>query len=227
MERNTEMKPNNSTKPNNQNGLDCSTCEEGQRRRKKDLTCSRCYQAYIEEAGKALARGQAISLPEWVIGKAEERVAPLRADLDRKKAEYRELQQKVGERAFREIKTSLKGKSVPVEAFNAALRQKKDEFWKAEGGNRLHFEVKTLEKKTTFIEGLLSELRQKVADYAARAEAAEQAETVSPADADEVSENDPADEPALVVGEPTVPEDKAPPEAEPPKKRRLLGRKKK
>ena len=186
-------------KTNHQNRLYCPTCREGQRNRPKDLVCPDCYKKYTEEAGRALARGEAISIPEWVMGIAGEQLATLQAEFHQKQNEYTALQERVGEEAFQEIRSSLKGKSVPQEVFNSALRQKKDELWKANKGNRLHFEVKTLEKQIAFIEGLLSELQTKAEEFAERTRATEG----SPADADDpegkddedgTSEEDTADE---------------------------------
>jgi len=153
------------------------------------MKTNHCYKKYTEEAGRALARGEAISIPEWVMGIAGEQLATLREELRQKQTEYTALQEKVGEEAFQEIRSSLKGKSVPREVFNSALRQKKDELWKANKGNRLHFEVKTLEKQTAFIEGLLSELQAKAEEYAERARATEG----SPTDADDPEGEDDED----------------------------------
>ena len=188
---------------NHQNRLYCPTCGEGQRNRPKDLVCPDCYKRYTEEAGRALARGEAISIPEWVMGIAGEQLATLQAELRQKQTEYTALQREVGEEAFQEIRSSLKEKSVPREVFNAALRQKKDELWKANRGNRLHFEVKTLEKQTAFIEGLLSELRTKAEEFAERTRAAE----VSPTNADDPEGKDDEDRDAAdeYVEEPVAP----------------------
>lgn len=140
---------------------DCPLCE-----RKKDqakhLVCSECYKLWTYQAGKTLAtEGQIVSIVAWTKEELEKKLPKLRTELEEKKTKYTSLQEEVDSEAYREIVASLQGERVPDEVFRVALAEKRKELWQGKGGNKLHFELKTLEEKLTFLESFYQELQKK------------------------------------------------------------------
>lgn len=141
--------------------LVCPICDSG-KRNKNHLVCGKCYKNFVDEAAKLLAKGKAITLPEWVEVKIREKLPLLQKELEEKRESYTKLQDEVSQLAFGEIREALGSKkSVPREVFKKALTEKKKELWRDKGGNKLCREFRTLETKVNFLTTLLKELEEK------------------------------------------------------------------
>lgn len=140
----------------------CPLCGK-EKERASHVVCNECYQIYTTQAGRSLAReGRVIPFTIWTKEEVEKRFQPLQTQLEDIRKKYDVLSKEVSEAAYQDITTKLGGKRVDPEVFRAALREKRDELWKQKGGGRLHWELKTLEKKVEFLGGMLAELTAKV-----------------------------------------------------------------
>lgn len=139
---------------------ECPLC--GKEKQAKHVVCNECYSLYTNQAGKTLAReGKIIPFTTWAKGEVEKRFQDLQNQLTQKKKEYEDLQGIVASEAFQSLVDSLHGEKVQDAIFRNALFEKKKEFWKKKGGNRLHYELKNLEAKFSFLEQLFQELQVK------------------------------------------------------------------
>jgi len=147
---------------------ECPLCDK-----KKDqaryLVCSECYRLWTNQAGKTLAtKGQIISILDWTKEETEKKLPTLRAGLSEKQTKYKVLQDEVNNEAFRKIIASLQGKKIPDEVFQVALIETKKKLWAEKGGNKLHFEFKSLEERLNFLESFCQELQKKTENEAAK-----------------------------------------------------------
>jgi len=142
--------------------LFCPVCGCSSKQNKNHLVCGKCYKNFVDEAAKLLAKGKAITLPEWVEVKIREKLPLLQKELEEKRESYTKLQEEVSQSAFEKIREALGAKkSVPREVFKRALTEKKKELWREKRGDRLCREFRTLEAKVNFLTTLLKELEEK------------------------------------------------------------------
>jgi len=137
---------------------DCPACGQKKRTRANDLVCPSCYKAYAEEAGRALANGQVVGLPDWVAERGETLLLVLEDQCTEKQSAFEKLQEAVSNEAYEQIKKATGGKFVDREVFKTALAQKRKEIWAAKGGHKLFAELKTAEALVGFIKGVLKQL---------------------------------------------------------------------
>ncbi|MBU2219416.1 hypothetical protein KKG15_02930, partial [Patescibacteria group bacterium] len=101
----------------------------------------------------------------------------LKNQLTQKKEEYIGLQEQVRADAYtilanslrgKNITNSLRGKNIVGDIFKNALAEKKKEIWGIKGGNKLHYELKSIESNIVFLQGLKDELQTKIQSFESR-----------------------------------------------------------
>jgi hypothetical protein len=143
---------------------ECPIC--GKEKQAKHLVCNDCYQIYTSEAGRSLARdGKIPPFTVWAAESIEKRLQELKTQLVQKNEEYISLQEQVRADAYTVITNSLRGKKISPEIFKNALKEKKREVWGTRGGNKLHYQLKSIENKIVFLKGLCDELRLKIQSF--------------------------------------------------------------
>lgn len=140
---------------------ECPVCSK-EKQKGKHLVCRECFQEYTEIASDTLAKGgEVIHIVAWAAEKIAARVPDLETGLELLRDQYCSLRGKVKEEALSFVRKSLNGKKVPLEVFNGAVEKKGKELWGDNGGNKLHFQVKSLENRIDFLKALLGELETK------------------------------------------------------------------
>ncbi len=146
---------------------ECPIC--GKEKQAKHLVCNGCYQIYTGDAGRSLARdGKIPPFTTWAYERIEKRLEEGKNQLSQKKEEYISLQEQVRADAYTVITNSLRGKKISPEIFKNALKEKKGEVWGTRGGNKLHHELKSMESKIVFLQGLRDELQVKIQSFESR-----------------------------------------------------------
>ena len=145
----------NSGRKKNQVFLHCPLCG-GNRRKSSDIVCPKCYQTYTNEAAIKLARGNYISLWDWV----REKIAEILPELEKEYAQAKEavdqLKIMVHQKTLEALKKTLQGKPVSKEIWTQAYRLKKQEIWEKCGGNKAFAQMKALENRISFIKEILA-----------------------------------------------------------------------
>jgi len=132
--------------------LKCLTCGKLERS-PEHRVCESCFKIFHKEDGKnQVLTGKPLSFSEWVKKRVKERFKDLQNQLQETQEKYDVLQKEVQNKAFQ---NSTEGKYVEQREFNETMRQKKRKLWQEGGGNRLHWQLKNLEKETTLLEGAL------------------------------------------------------------------------
>jgi len=140
------------------NNGNCPACGE-RKQQNGHFVCRECYNSYQAEAAEALAGASTvITLRAWVHPKAAARLAELQQQLEKKQAEYAALQEQTKSEAYQAITETLKGQRVDHQVFCRALKTKAKELWKDRGGNRLHYELRTLESQVAVLKGTVKGL---------------------------------------------------------------------
>ena len=143
------------------NNYDCPVCGKRRRRNAQDLVCPFCFKQYAEEAGNALAEGRVISLTEWVLPRAEKLLKELKEQFQEKTKAFEDLQEQVNNEAFQIIKGTTNGKYIEKRVFSIGLRKTKKELWEKYGGNKLFAQMKNLERRVSFVGGVVESIREK------------------------------------------------------------------
>lgn len=143
----------------------CLVCGKECKTPHPDLICQSCYkEGYILEAGKFLAqKGKILSVEEWVKTRMASRLEALHSDIAKKRAEYSSLQDEVRIEAIKTITESLGGRVIPKEILNAAIQEKRKVLWQTKKGNKLHWELKTLESQLASLQRFLGKSSPKTA----------------------------------------------------------------
>ena len=139
----------------------CPTC--GQKKQKlKHFVDLECFRLYTNDASDALAKnGNVLILSEWVKERIAARVPILEVKLELLRWEYRSLQGTVKDEAVSSIRKASWKKKVSPEVISEAIRKKSNDLWYEKGGNKLHYEVVSLENEIIFLNKLLKELEEK------------------------------------------------------------------
>ena len=138
----------------NLNNSECPLCGE-RKRDPKHLVCATCYKSFTNHAGRSLAGGTVLPMPEWIKDRAVEKLEGLQEEFAGIEERYTALQQEVHDDAYAAIMETLKGTTVKHEVLMSALQTKKKELWAARRGNALHAQKKTLENRIDLLEGFV------------------------------------------------------------------------
>ena len=136
----------------------CPAC--GEKKQNGHLVCRNCFNQYQTEAAEGIVRGRVVTIKEWTSPRARARLHQLRNELQEKQEEYERLQEATKTEAYSAIKETLGGKTVPHQVFCNALKQKAKEVWTEKGGNRLHYELRTMESAVAVLEGTVNGLNE-------------------------------------------------------------------
>jgi len=136
---------------------ECPTCGR-EKQKGKHLVCRECFKEYSETASDALVRGNVVYLSTWVREMITEKIPDLEKGLEILRDQYCSLRSKVKEESFSFVRKSLNGKKIPLEVFSGAVEKKGKELWNDNGGNKLHYQVKSTEARIDHLNDLLKEI---------------------------------------------------------------------
>jgi len=125
------------------------------RKKASDIVCGDCYRQWTNESAIALAQGSFINIFNWVAKKAPTILASLEEQYVSAKTEIEKLQDEVGKEAFAALKKNTGGENVPLEVWKPAYQQKKQELWRAKGGNAKFAKMKELESRITLLKQII------------------------------------------------------------------------
>ena len=136
----------------------CAACGRPSKGSQNELSCQSCHTNYVNGAAAALVKGKVVLELDWIFSAAETISAELnkrREDLQR---QYSELQERVAGLVTARINGVPGAKKLGADVVERASAIIQKDIWNAEGGAKLHFDLKGAEERVKAHEAAVAQL---------------------------------------------------------------------